>query len=75
MTTQLISIHTTIRINEEQVDICYHFPTSELEIFIDGTTVTKWHFNPSRTTFNQINMITLAVQAWEKWSKRKNEGE
>ena len=58
-------------IEDSQIDICYHFPTSQLQIFINAELTTDYYFNPARMVFNQINMVTLAADSYEKWKKRK----
>lgn len=62
-------------IDENQIDICYHFPTTELQIFINGETATNYYFNPARTVFNQINMINVAVEVLDKWKKKRQKAE
>jgi hypothetical protein len=67
MKATLINIQTTIMIDEDQVDICYNYPTTELTIFINGIEVTHYNFSPTRAVYTTMNMITIAVEVTSKW--------
>lgn len=75
MTARLINIQTTIMIEEDQVDICYNYPTQELTIFINGIEITHYNFSPARAVYSTMNMISIAVEVRDKYLKRLRQQE
>lgn len=71
MKAQILSIITTVQVDQFQVDISYDFNTCEIEIFVDAHREVRWYFKPERTIYNHMNMVTLAVEAVSKMKKRQ----
>jgi len=73
MKAQILSIITTIQIDQYQVDISYNFSSREIEIFVDANLHLRWHFNPERMIYNHMNMIEIAATAVTRWKKKRND--
>lgn len=70
MIGEIIASNHTVVIDGFQVDMCYNFQRSWLEIFVDGKLTTQAAFTPSFKTFNYINLMDVATTTIQKHKKR-----
>lgn len=75
MKAQIISTLHTIQVDDEQIDIYYDFPTSTLQIFVEGEHHLTSNFNPSRQILSYNNILDISTTYAQQHRKRRQRHE
>lgn len=75
MKAQIISTLHTVQVDNEQIDIYYDFPTSTLQIFVEGENHLSSNFNPSRQILSYNNILDIATTYYLQHKKRRQRHE
>jgi hypothetical protein len=71
MEGKIITTSHTIEIKGKQIDLWYNFDQMTLQAFIDGVLILDSSFQPTRQSFNYVNVMDVSKTLLDNYEKRK----
>jgi hypothetical protein len=71
MIGEIIGTNHTVEINGKQIDLWYNFKLQTLQAFLDGELILDSTFQPTRQSFNYINIMDVSKTLLDNYEKKK----
>lgn len=67
----VINSQFCIRIGEDEIELIYDHSHQQMTVFVNTELSIQYHFSPSRSSFNYVNLMDIAAKMRTHHYKKK----